>query len=144
MQKLNLTYVDKIKEAKSEKTVLREREREMAISVSSPLILRQRLQVHGPRCSSTTPDNNHSHSKTKIITKTKTKTKTETPQVLKLVVSGVTELLRLFSSSNDSSSRCVHQSFQFSSLCNGYFPFLVLVHCTSIMHVNVIFDSPLL
>ncbi|KAL4637445.1 hypothetical protein ACB092_03G077300 [Castanea dentata] len=71
----------------------------MAISVSSPLILRQRLQVHGPRCSSTTPDNNHSHSKTK------TKTKTKTPQVLKLVVSGVTELLRLFSSSNDFSSR---------------------------------------
>ncbi|XP_075656978.1 uncharacterized protein LOC142627064 isoform X3 [Castanea sativa] len=70
----------------------------MAISVSSPLILRQRLQVHGPRCSSTTPDNNHSHSKTK------TKTKTKTPQVLKLVVSGVTELLRLFSSSNDFSS----------------------------------------
>ncbi|XP_050274969.1 uncharacterized protein LOC126717352 isoform X3 [Quercus robur] len=69
----------------------------MAISVSSPLILRQRLQVHGPRCSSATPDNNHSHSKTK--------TKTKTPQVLKLVVSGVTELLRLFSSSNDSSSR---------------------------------------
>lgn len=69
----------------------------MAISVSSPLILRQRLQVHGPRCSSTTPDNNHSHSKIK--------TKTKTPQVLKLVVSGVTELLRLFSSSNDSSSR---------------------------------------
>ncbi|KAM4119447.1 hypothetical protein ACJW30_03G060100 [Castanea mollissima] len=67
----------------------------MAISVSSPLILRQRLQVHGPRCSSTTPDNNHSHSKTK----------TKTPQVLKLVVSGVTELLRLFSSSNDFSSR---------------------------------------
>ncbi|KAM4108622.1 hypothetical protein ACB094_03G058600 [Castanea mollissima] len=69
----------------------------MAISVSSPLILRQRLQVHGPRCSSTTPDNNHPHSKTK--------TKTKTPQVLKLVVSGVTELLRLFSSSNDFSSR---------------------------------------
>ncbi|XP_065618028.1 uncharacterized protein LOC111983960 isoform X3 [Quercus suber] len=69
----------------------------MAISVSSPLILRQRLQVHGPRCSSTTPDNNHSHSKIK--------TKTKTPQVLKLVVSGVTELLRLFSSSNDSSLR---------------------------------------
>ena len=114
----------------------REREREMAISVSSPLILRQRLQVHGPRCSSTTPDNNHSRSKTK--------TRTKTPQVLKLVVSGVTELLRLFSSSNDSSSRCVHQSFQFSSSCNGYFPFLVLVHCTSTMHVNVIFDSPLL
>ncbi|GMY22818.1 hypothetical protein FCV25MIE_35058 [Fagus crenata] len=54
-------------------------------SLSSPFIL-QRL--HGPRCSSTTPDNNH----------TKTKTKTKTPQILKLTVSGVTELLRLFSS----------------------------------------------
>ncbi|GMY21033.1 hypothetical protein FCV25MIE_16274 [Fagus crenata] len=52
-------------------------------SLSSPFIL-QRL--HGPRCSSTTPDNNH------------TKTKTKTPQILKLTVSGVTELLRLFSS----------------------------------------------
>uniref|UniRef100_A0A2N9GCL9 Ska2 N-terminal domain-containing protein n=1 Tax=Fagus sylvatica TaxID=28930 RepID=A0A2N9GCL9_FAGSY len=44
------------------------------------------LRLHGPRCSSTTPDNNH------------TKTKTKTPQILKLTVSGVTELLRLFSS----------------------------------------------
>ncbi|GMY39716.1 hypothetical protein FCV25MIE_34960, partial [Fagus crenata] len=50
-------------------------------SLSSPFIL-QRL--HGPRCSSTTPDNNHRETKT--------------PQILKLTVSGVTELLRLFSS----------------------------------------------
>ncbi|GMY21059.1 hypothetical protein FCV25MIE_16300 [Fagus crenata] len=40
-----------------------------------------RRRLHRPRCSSTTPDN-----------------KTKTPQILKLTVTGVTELLRLFSS----------------------------------------------
>ncbi|GMY21049.1 hypothetical protein FCV25MIE_16290 [Fagus crenata] len=40
-----------------------------------------RRRLHRPRCSSTTPDN-----------------KNKTPQILKLTVTGVTELLRLFSS----------------------------------------------
>lgn len=60
----------------------------ISLTHSSPLIL-QRL--HGLRCSSSTPDNN--------FNKNMNKRETQTPQILKLAVSGVTELLRLFSSS---------------------------------------------
>lgn len=47
----------------------------------------RRYGVNGPRCCSASPDNNGNRSRTK------------TPQLLKLAVSGVTELLRLVSSS---------------------------------------------
>ncbi|XVE90606.1 hypothetical protein DITRI_Ditri20bG0091300 [Diplodiscus trichospermus] len=50
-------------------------------TTQSPLNLQR---VHGARCCSVTPENEN---------------KTKTPQLLKLAVSGVTELLRLFSSS---------------------------------------------
>ncbi|XP_062178316.1 uncharacterized protein LOC133883117 isoform X3 [Alnus glutinosa] len=49
------------------------------------------MRLHGLRCSSSTPHNN--------FNKNMNKRETQTPQILKLAVSGVTELLRLFSSS---------------------------------------------
>ncbi|XP_048433117.1 uncharacterized protein LOC125473835 [Pyrus x bretschneideri] len=55
--------------------------------------LLQSKGIRGIRCSSAAPDNNRNNNSNKR----------ETPQVLKIAVSGVTELLRLFSFSNKAS-----------------------------------------
>ncbi|KAE8010068.1 hypothetical protein FH972_006463 [Carpinus fangiana] len=56
------------------------------------------MRLHGLRCSSSTPDNN-------FYNNNMNKRETQTPQILKLAVSGVTELLRLFSSSSNNQNR---------------------------------------
>uniref|UniRef100_A0A803PYU6 Uncharacterized protein n=1 Tax=Cannabis sativa TaxID=3483 RepID=A0A803PYU6_CANSA len=61
---------------------------------------------HSTRCFSSDPDNNTGKSY---------KTQTETPQVLKIVVSGVTELLRLLSFSQQSSRVTEKQIDEFSA-----------------------------
>ncbi|XP_059439250.1 uncharacterized protein LOC132171855 [Corylus avellana] len=55
------------------------------------------MRLHGLRCSSSTPDDNYKNNMNKR--------ETQTPQILKLAVSGVTELLRLFSSSSNNQNR---------------------------------------
>ncbi|XP_060964978.1 uncharacterized protein LOC133033945 [Cannabis sativa] len=61
---------------------------------------------HSTRCFSSDPDNNTGKSY---------KTQTETPQVLKIVVSGITELLRLLSFSQQSSRMNEKQIDEFSA-----------------------------
>ncbi|XP_021817631.1 uncharacterized protein LOC110759799 isoform X2 [Prunus avium] len=56
-------------------------------SVRLPMLLQSKT-IRGTRCSSAAPDNNRNNNNQKG----------ETPQVLKIAVSGVTELLRLLSS----------------------------------------------